>query len=78
MADGFKDLEEFVMGVLVRERKTTTHTIADANEILGVIVDRCTRIVQAWHFKKGGYVELAETLRALAQDPVQVSRDQES
>lgn len=66
MSDGFSDLEEFVMGVLVRERKNALHTIADAHEIVGVIVDRCARTVESWHIKKGGYTELAHVLKGLA------------
>lgn len=37
MADGFTDLEEKIMVVLVKERKTASHTIADAHELAGLL-----------------------------------------
>lgn len=69
MADGFSDLEEFVMGVLAKERKNALETIADAHEIVGVIVDRCSRVVESWHIRKGGYTELAHRIKGLAAEP---------
>lgn len=46
MSDGFSDLQEFVMGVLVRERKTALNTIADADLIIETLLDRCARIAE--------------------------------
>ena len=37
MADGFTELEEKIMAVLVKRRETAAHTIADAHEIAGFI-----------------------------------------
>lgn len=68
MADGFTDLEEFVMGVLVRDRKNAQQTIADAHEIVGVVVDRCARLIESWHIRKVGYTELAHSIGALARN----------
>lgn len=45
MSDGFTELEEFVMDVLVAKRPTAAHTIADAQKIIEhVIAATCKQL----------------------------------
>lgn len=48
MADGFTDLEEKIMAILAKERKTASHLIADAHEIAGLVDLQLEEARKAW------------------------------